>query len=473
MTPALQAFILALILLILLLASSALAEDPATPGEARIESKEHRAKDGPYATSPLPYRLLMPDDFSPSTPTSRRWPLILFLHGAGERGSDNQSQWKYLPTWMSTPEARATHKVFLLAPQCPADKSWSPISWDPIAAVNSPSASPETGAVLELLGQVIQQYPVDGDRVVLTGLSMGGYGSWELATRRPEQWSAVAPICGGGLTARAPLLKDLPLWAFHGAKDPTVPVAQTRDMIQAIRAAGGAPRYTEYPEAGHDSWTAAYRDPALVEWMLGARRRPPAHDGLPRVLVIGDSISIGTTPRVKTLLEGKAVVERIAVNGGDSANVLASVAEWCRTTPADVVVLNCGLHDLKLPRESGKHQQPLEAYERNLRAILEWARKASRARWIWATTTPVDDTRHDTRGVDFRRLQADVLRYNEVALGIVREAGLEVVDLHEATREHASALLGPDGVHFTQEGYDVLAKALAKGIATEVEKSKR
>jgi predicted peptidase len=127
--------------------------------------------------------------------------------------------------------------------------------------------------VIDILQDVIANSPVDETRLYLTGLSMGGYGSWDLGTRLADRWAAVAPICGGGDELYADRLANVPVWAWHGDADEVVPVAKSRRMIDAIRAAGGTPKYTELADVGHDSWTPAYTDPnGLVPWMFSQRR---------------------------------------------------------------------------------------------------------------------------------------------------------------------------------------------------------
>src|SRR5690606_8210741 len=146
-------------------------------------------------------------------------------------------------------------------PQCPAGGTWSDALWTRPGSPPMPEQPTEPlQAVIEILEKSLAELPgVDRDRVYLTGLSMGGYGSWELAARKPELFAAVVPICGGGDVKQAPRLAKLPIWAFHGAADDVVPVKCTQEMIEAIREAGGDPRYTEYPGVGHDSWTRTYR----------------------------------------------------------------------------------------------------------------------------------------------------------------------------------------------------------------------
>jgi predicted peptidase len=127
----------------------------------------------------------------------------------------------------------------------------------------------------QLLDQVEQELKVDKSRVYLSGLSMGGYGSWRYAAANPERFAAVVPICGGGEPDKwAESLTKVPIWAFHGAKDEVVPLARSQDMVDAVKEAGGEIKFTVYPEARHDSWTETYNNPEVYEWLLKHRRKP-------------------------------------------------------------------------------------------------------------------------------------------------------------------------------------------------------
>ncbi len=213
-------------------------------------------------------RLLAPATVS----AGERSPLVLFLHGAGERGRDNEKQLKYLPTWMAEPDLRRRHPCYLLAPQCREDERWVDVSW--ADKKSTPQGPPTTDllAAIAALNDVVAREPIDPARIYLTGLSMGGFGAWDLASRQPERFAAVLPICGGGDEATAPRLASLPIWCFHGDADTAVPVERSRSMIAAIRAAGGSPKYAELAGVGHDSWTPAYRDPAVLDWLFVQRK---------------------------------------------------------------------------------------------------------------------------------------------------------------------------------------------------------
>ncbi len=203
-------------------------------------------------TVSLKYLLYLPKGYGEKN--DQKWPLILFLHGAGERGNDVNLVKKHGP-----PKLIDQGKEFpfiVVSPQCPTN-SWWPEQVD---------------ALVALLDDVQAKYAVDADRVYLTGLSMGGFGSWTLASRYPNRFAAVAPICGGGDRYLASRLRNVPVWAFHGEKDPVVPVQASKDMVEALKKAGGDVQLTLYPEAQHDSWTETYNNPKLYEWFLSQRR---------------------------------------------------------------------------------------------------------------------------------------------------------------------------------------------------------
>jgi len=200
----------------------------------------------------LRYLLYLPKGYGEKK--SQKWPLMLFLHGAGERGNNLELVKKHGP-----PKLIAGGKEFpfiIVSPQCPAGVWWTEMI-DPLTS---------------LLDDIQSKYVVDPNRVYLTGLSMGGFGTWALACRYPERFAGIAPICGGGDWFLADRLKNVPVWVFHGAKDPVVPLRESRDMVDALKRVGGDVQLTVYPEAQHDSWTETYNNPKLYEWFLSHRR---------------------------------------------------------------------------------------------------------------------------------------------------------------------------------------------------------
>lgn len=202
---------------------------------------------------PYAYAIHVPEG---QPPAGGKWPLILFLHGSGERGTDLNRVKTHGP-FKVLAAGKIDLPFILVAPQCPPQAWWNPHQ------------------LLDLLDDVAAKYPVDPDRVCLTGLSMGGFGSWQLACLAPERFAAVAPVCGGGDETDAARLKDLPVWAVHGGKDDVVPPSLSTDMAEALRALQGRVRFTLYPDAGHDSWTAFYDNPEFYRWLLRQRRNAP------------------------------------------------------------------------------------------------------------------------------------------------------------------------------------------------------
>jgi predicted peptidase len=201
----------------------------------------------------LNHLVFLPADYGKDP--DKRWPLMIFLHGAGERGNDIEKVKAWGPPKLV--EQRPDFPFVLISPQCAEGKWWEP------AAVNA------------LLDKALATYHVDSDRVYLTGISMGGFGTWATAMAYPERFAAIVPICGGGDVWRAQRLKDMPIWAFHGDKDKLVPVERSIEMIEAVKKAGGIEaKLTRYPEVGHDSWKQAYDTPGLYEWMLSHSRKP-------------------------------------------------------------------------------------------------------------------------------------------------------------------------------------------------------
>jgi predicted peptidase len=195
----------------------------------------------------LNYLLYLPPKYETS---EEKWPLVVFLHGAGETGNDLKMVKKHGPPKLVE---KKEFPFILVSPQAPV-RGWVP------EAVNA------------LIDDVMAHYRVDADRVYLTGLSMGGYGTWALAAAYPGKFAAAVPICGGGNPSVATKLKNLPLWVFHGGKDTTVLPIQSKTMVEAVKKAGGNVKFTIYPEAGHDSWTEAYDDPELWRWLLSQQR---------------------------------------------------------------------------------------------------------------------------------------------------------------------------------------------------------
>lgn len=200
----------------------------------------------------------------PSSAKPQTVPLVVFLHGSGECGSDNVRQLRYLPAVLCEDAMQRLHPCAILAPQCPKPGGWAQRLDAEIDLLDG---------VLRMIDDVLADPRIDPRRIYLIGLSMGGYGAWELAMRAPERFAAVVPICGGGDQNRAASLRHVRLWAVHGADDTVVPVSESRKMIAAVESAGGKPRYLELQGVGHDCWAGVFREKSdVLAWMFQQTR---------------------------------------------------------------------------------------------------------------------------------------------------------------------------------------------------------
>ena len=241
------------------------------------EAAEVSIRTGSDTERTFSYRLMRPDPDLDAAP----YPLVVFLHGAGERGSDNQRQLKYLPEWMASERNRADHPCFLIALQCPEGESWAPFDRsNDMAPVPGPPQDPLL-AVVRAIDLLADSEPIDRTRIYLTGLSMGGYGAWRLASLHPDRFAAVVPICGGGDPVEADALTGMQIWAVHGTEDSVVPERLSRVMVEAVRDAGGIVRYSPLEGVPHDSWTPAYRHLGVIQWMFRKRLAPEAEGPVP------------------------------------------------------------------------------------------------------------------------------------------------------------------------------------------------
>jgi predicted peptidase len=213
----------------------------------------------------MPYRLFVPARYD----HKQAYPLALWLHGVNGRGNDNLAQisesnrigshvWTF-------PESQAKNPCFVVAPQCADEEYW--------AAGDGYRPTEQQHLVLELVKDLRKEYSIDTQRMYVAGQSMGGIGTWSIITANPNMFAAAVPICGGGNVAEASKLIRMPIWAFHGDKDQSVPVDYSRKMINAIRKAGGDPKYTEYKGAGHEIWDRVFKEPELLPWVFSQRKQ--------------------------------------------------------------------------------------------------------------------------------------------------------------------------------------------------------
>jgi predicted peptidase len=229
-----------------------LAGCTATEESGMVDGKQQAVTFSTTVTSEVKtkYLLYLPEGYGT---TDQRWPLVLFLHGSGERGSDPEVVKRHGPPKLV--ERGKKFPFILVSPQCPEEERWS------------------VPVLRALLDEIERKYAVDRSREYITGLSMGGNGTWRMAAANPEKFAAIAPICGYGDPATVCVLKHKPIWVFHGKLDKTVPVEKSESLVNTLKACGSDVRFTVYPETGHDSWSETYDNPAFYEWMLAQKLR--------------------------------------------------------------------------------------------------------------------------------------------------------------------------------------------------------
>jgi len=241
---------------------------PAFAQDSLYQKKVFQASNG----LSLPYRILLPQDYDPH----KKYPLILFLHGAGERGNDNEKQLTHGAKLFVTPENRKNYPAIVIAPQCPADNYWGNVTIDRNTrpfALSFDYSRPETtalSAAIELVKKIITDEGVDKKRVYITGLSMGGMGTFEAVYRYPKLIAAAAPVCGGGDSKLySKKAAKIPFWVFHGDADVVVSVKESRTMVEKLKSLKAQVKYTEYAGVNHNSWDNAFAEPDYLKWLFG------------------------------------------------------------------------------------------------------------------------------------------------------------------------------------------------------------
>ena len=222
---------------------------PEISSNKHVKPSDSQKKFSFNITFQMEYLLFLPESYTQST--NQKFPLILFLHGAGERGSDLDSVKRHgIPKIVET---NPDFPFIVVSPQCPEDSWWTS----------------ELHTINGLIEEIVEKYQVDTSRIYLTGLSMGGFGTWSLASMYPERFAAIAPVCGGGEVRQIlRSLVEMPIWTFHGQKDDVIPFSRSEEIVTALKKHGSSIKFTIYPEAGHDSWTKTYDNPELYKWFL-------------------------------------------------------------------------------------------------------------------------------------------------------------------------------------------------------------
>lgn len=250
------------IALALFLSTACNAQQLRTPGEREkiLAAKVFKSS----RNETLLYRLFVPQNYD----AKKKYPLVLYLHGGGGRGQDNLKQIDggngYLIDLFTGPETQARYPSFVVAPQSPMQEGW--IEYDSITPTR------QLRLVYELIGELQKNYSIDTARIYVAGQSMGGFGTFAIISEYPKMFAAGVPLCGGGDESKAARLAGTPIWAFHGAKDEAVPVERSRQIVAAIKKAGGQPKYTEYADVDHLIWPRVVKETELLPWLFAQQR---------------------------------------------------------------------------------------------------------------------------------------------------------------------------------------------------------
>lgn len=225
-----------------------------------FDAKTYKSSKGKF----LNYRIHLPENLNPK----KRYPFVLFFHGAGERGSDNKKQLIHGVKDLLAYSKKMNVPAIIVAPQCLAGEQWVNTPWGNLSHKMPTEPSDSMRLTIELLNESIKTLPVDKKRIYVTGLSMGGFGTWDIVQRMPKTFAAAMPVCGGGDTEMASLIKTVPIWVFHGGADKAVKTKRSRDMVTALGKVGSKVKYTEYEGVGHNSWDRTYRDEDVLTWLF-------------------------------------------------------------------------------------------------------------------------------------------------------------------------------------------------------------
>ena len=436
-----------------------------------------------------PYQLLRPGKLE----EGKSYPLVLFLHGAGERGNDNEAQKRYFPNRMQRMVGGGGVPAFVLAPQCPRGVWWTKRTRGTVSGPHlDQPAEPQMRAAMQALEEVVRQYPIDRDRIALTGLSMGGYGSWELAARRPGWFSGVIPICGGGNPRALAPLAGLPIQVWHGAADSVVPPKESRMLVDALKQREIAVDYHELPEVEHNSWRAAYGDDGVRKQLLQQRRDPAARvlgaaqqlarvvDAQERVAFLGDSITQagnhpgGYVDLVRGVLKAKYGALQVipaGISGHKVPDLLARYEKDVITPGATVVFIYIGINDVwHSVRDQGT---PADVFEAGLHKLIDGLQDTG-AEVVLATPSVIGEKPPGNNPLD-----AMLDEYAAISRRVATEQGLVLCDLRQTFQEHLRIFGDPskdrgclttDGVHLNLAGNQLVAIASAQASREALER---
>jgi lysophospholipase L1-like esterase/predicted esterase len=456
----------ALSLSLLFLLAGVASADP----YANFAAKTYTDADG----KELLYRQQDPSSVEPG----KKYPLVLFLHGAGGRGDDNKGQLgdAGIVGMLEKVGFREKFPCFLVAPQVPKGKRWVEVDWGLDAHDMPETPGDQLRMALELVDGMLKSHPIDSTRVYVTGLSMGGFGTWDALQRRPELFAAAYPVCGGADLAMAPRMAKIPLWIWHGAKDRVVKTKRSRDIVAALKAAGGNPSYTEVAGRGHNSWIDAYGHAKGWEWLFAqaqgkAEVRPEALAGPIRVACVGDSITFGAGIKDRKNMAYPIQLGKLLGDGYDVRNYGVSARTMLRKgdhpiqkEPAyakalafkpNVVIIKLGTNDTK--PHNWKHKAEFADDTRAM--VKEFRALESKPTVYLCRPVPAYPARW---GITDKVIKNEVLPLVD-AVG--KELGVTVIDLYTALSNKAEVF--PDKIHPNAKGAGMMAAEIHRVLTAK------
>jgi predicted peptidase len=269
------------------------------------------------------YQLFVPSGYS----AAKTYPVVITLHGVGERGTDNTKQISFfnLTSQFTNPPAQTRNACFVLAPQCSPNDQWVNVPYsDGTYNQDAAPLSTSLGLVAAILDSVQKKYTIDASRIYVVGLSMGGYGTWDLITRFPTRFAAASAACGAGDTSKARLIAHMPTWTYHTRDDPVVPFSGSQQMVEALTAAGGSPKFSTHDTGGHDAWIWAYADTSLSNWLFRQRNSSVGVSGPTHAFVSQASAVTRPTPSVEMTQDGNRLRLIVTRPGGCSTDLLGA-----------------------------------------------------------------------------------------------------------------------------------------------------
>ena len=292
----------------------------------------------------LPYRIFVPENYDPA----QKYPLILFLHGAGERGNDNSAQLKNAVQVLFDREDGLAETAIVIAPQCPEGEQWVDTPWaDGNYSVDEIPESDELSAVCALVFDIAKKYSVDSNRIYAMGISMGGFGTWDLIMRHNDTFAAAVPICGGADPSKAELLVSTPIYTFHGTADTSVPYEGTEEMVNAIEDAGGRNIFfVPYQGAGHGIWNDACSEDGLLEWLFAQNltdRYPDKADNKGEETVSGTETEESASESHDTSADPSSAIESTLISDTESQTQAASEKTDSNTLVIVIVIFVCAV----------------------------------------------------------------------------------------------------------------------------------